>query len=59
MSIKMDDGGGVLAIRPSGNELVPAGRASHLPFEQLPNLPQPVVHEIDLGIKRQDVLAIE
>ena len=34
-------------------------RASQLPFEQLPNLPKPVVPHIDLGITREDVLAIQ
>lgn len=34
-------------------------RASQLPFEELPNLPKPVVSRIDLGITREDVLAIE
>ena len=52
----MESRGGVVALpNPAGKEL----RASMLPFEQLPNLPRPVVHEIDLGIKREDVLAIE
>ena len=50
--------GGVGALTNPGKELVPV-RASMLPFEQLPNLPKPIVPEIDLGIKREDVLAIE
>ena len=52
--------GGVVALRspPSGKELV-SMRASLLPFEQLPNLPKALIPEIDLGIKREDVLAIE
>ena len=56
----MEGRGGVVALPnpAAGKELVPV-KASLLPFEQLPNLPKPVVHEIDLGIRRQDVLAIE
>lgn len=55
--------GGVVALRSStssstGKELAPV-RASLLPFEQLPNLPKPLIPEIDLGIRREDVLAIE
>ena len=50
--------GGVVALTNPGKDLVPV-RASLLPFEQLPNLPKPIVPEIDLGIKREDVLAIE
>ena len=34
-------------------------KASQLPFEQLPNLPKPVIPQIDLGIQRIDVLAIK
>ena len=53
------DGGVVALSSPStGKELVPV-RASLLPFEQLPNLPKPLIPEIDLGIRREDVLAIE
>ena len=57
----MEGRGGVVALpnpAAAGKELVPV-KASLLPFEQLPNLPKPVVHEIDLGIRREDVLAIE
>ena len=45
----------------TSRELAPAStvRASMLPFEQLPNLPKPVIPTIDLGIKRTDLLAIE
>ena len=55
------DGGVVALSSPStaassGKEVV---RASLLPFEQLPNLPKPLIPEIDLGIRREDVLAIE
>ena len=50
--------GGVVAMTNPGKELVPL-RASLLPFEQLPNLPKPIVPEIDLGITREHVLAIE
>jgi hypothetical protein len=55
------DGGVVALSSPAastGKELAPV-RASLLPFEQLPNLPKPLVPEIDLGIRREDVLAIE
>lgn len=51
--------GGVVALVNPVRDLVPSSRASLLPFEQLPNLPKPVVPEIDLGIKREDVLALE
>ena len=55
----MEGRGGVVALpTPAGKELVPV-KASRLPFEQLPNLPKPVIHEIDLGVRREDVLAIE
>ena len=56
------DGGVVALSSPAastGKEVVPPVRASLLPFEQLPNLPKPLVPEIDLGIRREDVLAIE
>ncbi len=33
-------------------------RTSELPFEQLPNLPPPVIPKIDLGIARIDVMAL-
>ena len=61
MFVKLTMDGGVVAFLnrspPStGKELV---RASLLPFEQLPNLPKPLIPEIDLGIRREDVLAIE
>ena len=48
----------MVALTNPGKAVVPV-RASLLPFEQLPNLPKPIVPEIDLGIKREDVLAIE
>lgn len=50
--------GGVVTLSTPGKELVPV-RASMLPFEQLPNLPKPIVPEINLGIRREDVHAIE
>ena len=59
MKLAMD--GGVVALNSpasTGKELVPV-RASLLPFEELPNLPKPLIPEIDLGIRREDVLAIE
>lgn len=36
-------------------------RVSQLPFEQLPNLPRPLVPEIDLGIEdtSADLLAVQ
>ena len=34
-------------------------KASRLPFEELPNLPKAVIPHIDLGISREDVLAIK
>ena len=34
-------------------------RASELAFEELPNLPKPRIHQIDLGIERTDVLALQ
>ena len=34
-------------------------KTSLLPFEQLPNLPRPLVPEIDLGIEHTDLLALQ
>lgn len=33
-------------------------KASKLPFEELPNLPKPVIPKIDLGLRRADVKAM-
>ena len=48
----------MVALSNPRRELV-AVKESLLPFEQLPNLPRAIVPEIDLGIKREDMLAIE
>lgn len=32
--------------------------SSHLPFEQLPNLPAPVIPQLDLRLQRTDVAAL-
>lgn len=34
-------------------------RREVVPFEELPNLPEPVIPHIDLGIEREDVLALQ
>ena len=34
-------------------------RREVVPFEELPNLPKPVIPRIDLGIERTDVLALQ
>ncbi len=44
----------------SGEEgAVAVAKVAQLPFERLPNLPRPVIPQIDLSISRVDVLAIQ
>lgn len=48
----------VRAMEGVATALGPA-KAAQIPFEHLPNLPRALVPQIDLGISRVDVLAIQ